>query len=128
MESVPALRNADDLNLEGLSNQLKNLAESCKKGSVDPELLASEAASFTVSNLGSFGIEMFTPVINVPQSGILGVNTIIQRPAMVDGGVMGFVPFLGLSLTYDHRALDGAPASLFLKTIKEEIENFNYQI
>lgn len=125
---VPALRNADDLNLEGLSNQLKNLAESCKKGSVDPELLASEAASFTVSNLGSFGIEMFTPVINIPQSGILGVNTIIQRPAMVDGGVMGFVPFLGLSLTYDHRALDGAPASLFLKTIKEEIENFNYQI
>ena len=66
----------------------------------------------------------FTPVLNLPQLGILGVNTIQMRPADTGGGVIGFVPFMGLSLTYDHRAIDGAPASQFLKAIKEEIENF----
>ncbi len=121
---VPVARNADDLTLEGLSSQMKSLAEQCRKGSIDPSLIASEAATFTVSNLGAYGVEMFTPVINLPQVGILGVNTIINRPASLENGVFGFVPYIGLSLTYDHRALDGGPASLFLKTIKEEIENF----
>ncbi|MFO7655593.1 MAG: dihydrolipoamide acetyltransferase family protein [Bacteroidales bacterium] len=125
---VPALRNADDLNIEQLSAELKKLAESCRKGSVNPELLASTAASFTVSNLGAFGVEMFTPVINLPQSGILGINTIIQRPADIGNGIIGFVPFLGLSLTYDHRALDGAPASAFLREVKLQIENFELNI
>jgi pyruvate dehydrogenase E2 component (dihydrolipoamide acetyltransferase) len=125
---VPALPNADDYNLEGLSARLKALADSCKTGNIDPELLKSTAASFTVSNLGAYGVEMFTPVINLPQSGILGINTIIQRPGDVGGGLIGFIPYLGLSLTYDHRALDGAPASLFLKTVKDEIEQFDYTI
>ncbi len=125
---VPALRNADDLTIEKLSMELKKLAESCKKGSVDPELLASTAASFTVSNLGAFGVEMFTPVINLPQVGIMGINTIIQRPADVGNGIVGFVPFLGLSLTYDHRALDGAPASSFLREVKLQIENLDINI
>ena len=124
---VPVVKNADDLTLEGLSNQMKSLAEMCKQGSIDPELLAPEAASFTVSNLGGFGIEMFTPVLNLPQVGILGVNTIMQRPADMGNGVFGFIPYLGLSLTYDHRAVDGAPASRFLVTIKKEIESFTYQ-
>jgi pyruvate dehydrogenase E2 component (dihydrolipoamide acetyltransferase) len=121
---VPVVHNADDLTLEGLSSQMKSLAEQCRKGSIDPSLIASEAASFTVSNLGAYGVEMFTPVINLPQTGILGVNTIINRPAPLENGAFGFIPYIGLSLTYDHRALDGGPASLFLKTIKEEIENF----
>ena len=125
---VPALRYADDLTIEQLSVELKKLAESCRKGSIDPELLASTAASFTVSNLGAFGVEMFTPVINLPQAGILGINTIIQRPADVGNGIMGFVPFLGLSLTYDHRALDGAPASAFLREVKLQIENLELNI
>jgi len=125
---VPVVKNADDLSIEGLANQMKSLAEMCKQGSIDPELLAPEAASFTVSNLGGFGVEMFTPVINLPQVGILGVNTIIKRPAELGDGAFGFVPYLGLSLTYDHRALDGAPASRFLVTIKNEIENFNYNL
>lgn len=120
---VPTLKNADDFSIEGLSNRLKSLSESCKKGNIDPELLASTSASFTVSNLGAYGIEIFTPVINLPQSAILGVNTIILRPADVGNNIIGFVPFMGLSLTYDHRALDGAPASAFLKEIKEQIEN-----
>ncbi|MBN2214227.1 MAG: 2-oxo acid dehydrogenase subunit E2 [Bacteroidales bacterium] len=125
---VPALRNADDLSIEELSISLKKLTDSCRKGNVDPELLASTAATFTVSNLGALGVEMFTPVINLPQVGILGVNTIIQRPADVGNGIIGFVPYLGLSLTYDHRALDGAPASVFLREVKLQIENIELNI
>lgn len=125
---VPALRNADDLSIDQLSEEIKKLAESCRKGNVNPELLASTAASFTVTNLGSFGVEMFTPVINLPQSGILGINTIIQRPADIGNGIIGFVPFIGLSLTYDHRALDGAPASAFLREVKLQIENLELNI
>jgi len=122
---VPVIRNADDLSIQGLSSQIKSLANSCKKGSIQPELIASESGTFTISNLGMYGIEMFTPVLNIPQVGILGVNTIINRPADLGGGAFGFVPVIGLSLTYDHRALDGAPASAFLKTIKDEIESLN---
>jgi pyruvate dehydrogenase E2 component (dihydrolipoamide acetyltransferase) len=120
---VPALQNADELNLQGLSLKLKSLANECKNGSIQPDLLASTAASFTISNLGAYGIEMFTPVLNLPQTGILGVNTITYRPADLGDGTIGFVPHIGLSLTYDHRAVDGAPASAFLKEIKVQIES-----
>jgi len=125
---VPTLKNADDLNISGLSSQLKALADSCKKGNINPELLASDSASFTVSNLGSYGVELFTPVINLPQVAILGVNNIIYRPSDIGNGVLGIIPFIGLSLTYDHRALDGAPASAFLREIKLEIEKLNYDL
>ena len=125
---VPALRNADDLSLPGLSSQLSQLAVACRGGSIDPDLLQPNAASFTISNLGAYGVEMFTPVINLPQAGILGVNTIVQRPAPLEGGAFGFVPYMGLSLTYDHRALDGGPATLFLAGIKNEIENFDHDL
>ena len=124
---VPALRNANDLSLKGLSNNLRALADDCRKGSIDPDLLQGTAGSFTVSNLGAYGVEMFTPIINVPQVAILGVNTIIPRPADIGGGVMAFVPYIGLSLTYDHRAIDGGPATLFLKEIKTQIENFKHE-
>lgn len=120
---VPAIKNADDLSLEGLSSQMQNIAAQCRKGNVNPELLAPEAASFTISNLGNYGVEMFTPVINIPQTAILGVCTIIPRPKDLGDGVYGFVPMMGLSLTYDHQALDGGEATLFLKEIKEQIEN-----
>lgn len=119
---VPAIRNADDLSITGLANQLKEAANACKKGAIAPELLAAEAATFTVSNLGNYGVEMFTPVINLPQSAILGVNTIVPRPKDLGDGVYGFVPYIGLSLTYDHRALDGGEATRFLKQIAIEIE------
>lgn len=125
---VPALRNADDLSLGGLSDQLGRLAAACRSGSIDPDLLQPEAATFTVSNLGSYGVEMFTPVINLPQAGILGVNTILERPARMEDGTFGFIPYVGLSLTYDHRALDGGPATLFLAEIKKEIEQFNHEL
>ncbi len=121
---VPVLKNADDFSLEGLSVRLKELVNQCKAGKIDPELLASEQGSFTVSNLGYYGIELFTPVLNLPQGGILGVNTIQYQPRDLGEGTIGFVPVIGLSLTYDHRLIDGASASRFLKTIKDVIENF----
>jgi pyruvate dehydrogenase E2 component (dihydrolipoamide acetyltransferase) len=120
---VPVIKNADDLTIQGLSNQFKEVAAACRKGSINPELLASDAASFTVSNLGNYGVEIFTPVINLPQVAILGVNTIVPRPKDLGDGVYGFVPYLGLSLTYDHRALDGGEATRFVKQVAIEIEN-----
>jgi len=123
---VPALTNASDMDLAKLSKELKSIAEACKKSSINPELIQSTAATFTVSNLGNYGVEMFTPVINLPQVAILGVCTIINRPANIGNNILGFVPYIGLSLTYDHRAIDGGPATLFLKEIKEQIEAFRY--
>lgn len=123
---VPALRNADDLSVTGLSSQLRTLAEGCRKGNINPDLLSPEAASFTVSNLGNYGVEMFTPVINLPQTAILGVCTITPRPKDLGDGVYAFVPVIGLSLTYDHRALDGGEATRFLAEIAREIENIPF--
>ncbi|HBE40998.1 MAG TPA: 2-oxo acid dehydrogenase subunit E2 [Bacteroidales bacterium] len=121
---VPTVKNADRLSLRELSEQLKAVAEACRKGNINPELIQSTSASFTVSNLGSYGVEMFTPVINLPQTAILGVCTIINRPADLGNNIFGFIPYMGLSLTYDHRAIDGGPATLFLKEIKKQIEKF----
>jgi pyruvate dehydrogenase E2 component (dihydrolipoamide acetyltransferase) len=125
---VPVLRNADDLSIQGLSNQLKEIAALCRNGNINPDLLSSEAASFTVSNLGNYGVEMFTPVINLPQAAILGVNTIVPRPKDLGDGVYAFVPFIGLSLTYNHQALDGGEATRFLKQIAVEIENLEFEL
>ena len=124
---VPCVKRAEDLNIVGLSKALKRVAEDCKKGSINPDLLSAEGASFTVSNLGGFGVEWFTPVINVPQSAILGVGTIVPRPKDLGAGVYAFVPYLGLSLTYDHRALDGGEATRFLKQVAVEIENLEVE-
>ncbi len=124
---VPALKNAGDYSLPELSRALKSLADRCRNGNIDPELLAGDAASFTVSNLGIYGVEMFTPVLNLPQTGILGVNTIIYRPEQLGDGKIASTPFIGLSLTSDHRAIDGAPASAFLKEVKNQIEMFDIE-
>ncbi len=123
---VPVIKNADDLSITGLSNQFKELATACRSGSIDPELLSAEGASFTVSNLGNYGVEMFTPVINLPQVAILGVNTIVPRPKDMGDGVYGFVPYMGLSLTYDHQAIDGGMATRFVKQVAVEIENLTF--
>ena len=124
---VPAVPHADEMDIVALSKALKKVADDSKKGSVNPDLLSPEAASFTVSNLGGFGVEWFTPIINVPQSAILGVGTIVPRPkATADG--YEFVPYLGLSLTYDHRAIDGGEATRFLKQVAAEIENLDIEL
>jgi pyruvate dehydrogenase E2 component (dihydrolipoamide acetyltransferase) len=124
---VPAVKDSDKMSLTELSGELKQVAEACRKGNINPELILSTAASFTVSNLGNYGVEMFTPVINLPQVAILGVCTITHRPADLGNNTFGFIPYIGLSLTYDHRAIDGGPATLFLKEIKKQIEEFSYE-
>lgn len=122
---VPSLRNASSLSLTELSDELKKLTMQCRSGSINPDLLIAENASFTVTNLGNYGVEIFTPVINLPQVAILGVNTILYRPRLRDDHVFEFAPFIGLSLTYDHRAVDGGPATKFLAEVCKEIEIFD---
>ena len=123
---VPTIKNANHLTLEGLSSRMKELAVQSQEGSIDPELL--KGATFTVTNLGAFDIEMFTPVLNPPQVGILGINTISLQPALLEEGGFGLIPKIGLSLTFDHRAIDGAPAAAFLKEVKNQIEKFKLVI
>ena len=125
---VPAVKYVERMTLEQLSLEIRRVADNCRKGNIDPELLQGDSATFTVSNLGNYGVEMFTPVLNMPQSAILGVCTIISRPADLGNNTFGFIPVIGLSLTYDHRALDGGPATLFLREIKNQIESFDYEI
>ena len=118
---VPTLMRAEEKSLKEISAEAKALAAACQDGSINPDLL--QGASFTVSNLGTLGIEHFTPVINPPQTGILGVDCIVERVRTVDGQIAVY-PAMGLSLTYDHRALDGAPASRFLQDMRAALENF----
>lgn len=122
---VPAVKNASDLSLAGLSAQMQQLAAQARGGNINPDLLSPEAATFTISNLGNYGVEMFTPVINLPQVAILGVCAIIPRPKEIEEGVYGFVPMIGLSLTYNHQALDGGEATRFLAEIRTQIENLS---
>lgn len=119
---VPTLFNANVKSLNEISKQAKQLVEQCQKGTVSPDAL--KGASFTITNLGTLGIESFTPVLNPPQTGILGVNTIVQR-VRENGNGCEYYPAMGLSLTFDHRALDGAPAARFLKELKANLENFS---
>ncbi len=119
---VPTLFNTNLLSLNEISRQTKQLAKEAQDGSISPDLLSG--ASFTISNLGALGIESFTPVINPPQTGILGVNNIQTRVRMA-GGEMQPYQAMGFSLTYDHRALDGAPASKFLQELCATLENFS---
>ncbi len=118
---VPTLMRAEEKSLKEIAAEAKALAAACQDGSITPDLL--QGASFTVSNLGTLGIEHFTPVINPPQTGILGVDCIVERVRTVDGQIAVY-PAMGLSLTYDHRALDGAPASRFLQDMRAALENF----
>ncbi len=122
---VPTIMNADKKSLAEISKEAKELAKACQSGSIAPDKM--KGASFTISNLGSFGIESFTPVINPPQTGILGVNTIMTKVKVVDGEIKPYQS-MALSLTYDHRAVDGAPASKFLKDLCATLENFTVML
>jgi len=119
---VPTLFGADKLSLNDLSAKAKVIIKGAQGGSISPDLLTG--ATFTVTNLGSLGIESFTPVINPPQTCILGVCNITRRVKEVNGQDV-FYNAMGLSLTFDHRALDGAPAAKFLKELCANLENFN---
>ena len=118
---VPTIHDADLLSLSELCAEAKRLAKICQEGKATPDMLAG--GSFTVSNVGSLGVEMFTPVVNPPQVGILGVCGITTRVKEVNGEIKTY-PAMGLCLSYDHRALDGTPASKFVKELCNTLENF----
>lgn len=115
---VPTIYNAQNMSLRQMSVEAKNLASAAQSGNIAPDLLTG--GTFTVSNLGGLGIEHFTPVINPPQTGILGLNNITWRPRGPQGD---FYPAMGLSITFDHRAIDGAPAARLLQAIGKQLEN-----
>ena len=119
---VPTIFMANILTLSEISIESKKLSSQCQSGNISPDYL--KGASFTITNLGSLGIESFTPVLNPPQTGILGVNNIIQRLKEEDGEQV-YYPAMGLSLTFDHRALDGAQAARFLKELRLNLESFS---
>jgi pyruvate dehydrogenase E2 component (dihydrolipoamide acetyltransferase) len=119
---VPTLFGADSLSLKDIALKTKELASAAQSGKISPDLLTG--GTFTVSNLGALGIEMFTPVINPPQTAILGVCSIVYRQKKVGTEFVTY-PAMGLSLTYDHRAVDGAPASRFLKDLCTSLEAFD---
>lgn len=116
---VPTVFGAEKLSLNDLAGEAKSVIVAAQKGQISPDKL--KGASFTVTNLGAMGIESFTPVINPPQTGILGVGAVTYR-VKADGSTY---PAMGLSLTFDHRALDGAPAAKFLKALCDNLANFN---
>ncbi len=116
---VPVLFGAEKMTLAELSTQTKTLAGKAREGKLSPDEMSG--GSFTVSNLGSMGVESFTPVINPPQTAILGVCCTVNR-LKADGSVY---PAMGLSLTFDHRAVDGAPAAKFLKELCDALANFD---
>ena len=102
--------------------ECKALAAEARDGAIAPDKL--QGATFTVSNLGSMGCEAFTPVINPPQTGILGVCNIETKIKSAKDGVIETYPAMGLSLTFDHRVVDGAPAARFMSELCKNLENF----
>jgi pyruvate dehydrogenase E2 component (dihydrolipoamide acetyltransferase) len=115
---VPVIRNANTRTLLDLSAEAKRLASACIEGTIDPDDLTG--GTFTVTNLGAMGIESFTPVLNAPEVAILGVCAIQPKP-VISGSSTEFIPHIGLSLTFDHCAADGAPAARFLAHLREKI-------
>lgn len=123
---VPVVRSANRKSLLEISREVKALAKQAHTGSLSPD--AMTGGTFTVSNLGALAVESFTPVINPPQTGILGVDTIVERPYYGKKGKVKLYPAMGLSLTYDHRAIDGAPASRFVKELCGMLEQFTVML
>ena len=117
---VPVIRHANSLSLHQLSAEAKRLSKACNDGTIQPDALSG--GTFTITNLGALGVESFTPVLNAPEVGILGVCTLTQRPA-ADG--KGVTPHMGLSLTFNHQAIDGAPAARFLKAVADALADID---
>jgi pyruvate dehydrogenase E2 component (dihydrolipoamide acetyltransferase) len=115
---VPVIRNASARSLRQLAAESSRLAQACQSGAVSPDALSG--GTFTVTNLGQFGIESFTPIVNAPQVAILGVGNVNLRPVEDEGGVV-HVPHIGLSLTIDHQIVDGAPGARFLQALARNI-------
>ena len=123
---VPVIRSAQALGLKAFSDEAKRLASSAIDGTIAPDFLSG--GTFTVSNIGSFGIETFTPVINLPQTAILGVGAITPRPVVAADGSIGVEQRLNLSLTIDHQVIDGADGARFLRDLVAAIENIDVTV
>ena len=119
---VPTIFNADKLSLKEISQKVKELASMCQAGNISPDLL--QGATFTISNLGTLGVEMFTPIVNPPQVAILGVCGTTTKVREGKNGIETY-PSMGLSLSYDHCAVDGAPASRFMRDLCNALEQFS---
>ncbi len=119
---VPVIRNAHQLSLKQISQEAKRLAAACQERRVTPDELSG--GTFTVTNLGSLGIESFTPVLNPPEVAILGVSAISLKAVEIDGDVQ-FVPHLGLSLTINHQVVDGAPGARFLQALAQGLKDID---
>lgn len=117
---VPVIRNANKKALKEIDATIKELTEKARQGKLTKEELSG--GTFTVTNLGMYGVDFFTPIINPPEAAILGVGKLAQKPVVTDGRVE-VKPVMTLSLSYDHRIVDGAPAAEFLNKVKQFIEN-----
>ena len=115
---VPVIRNANTRSLAEIARDRVALAAKAEAGTLTLEEI--EGGTFTISNLGSFGADAFTPIVNPPQCAILGVGRIVEKPVVIDGTVQ-VRPTLWLSLTFDHRIVDGAPAARFLQALGERL-------
>ncbi len=116
---VPVVRNADQKGLAQLAAETKDLAERARRGQITPDEL--RGSTFTLTNLGMFGVDAFTPIINLPETAILGVGRIRERPAALAGQVV-VRPLVWLSLTFDHRLVDGGLAARFLQRVTQLVE------
>lgn len=118
---VPVIRDAATLTLKQLADESSRLAQAAQDGKLAPDALSG--GTFTVTNLGSFGIESFTPILNAPQVAILGVGNINLKAVEVDGSIQ-HIPHIGLSLTIDHQIVDGAPGAKFLQALVSNLAHF----
>ena len=117
---VPVLRNADELSFADIEKNIKSLSEKARNGNLTIEDL--QGGTFTISNGGVYGSMLSTPILNPPQSGVLGMHNIVERPVVVDGEIV-VRPVMYLALSYDHRIIDGKDSVSFLKLLKENLED-----
>jgi pyruvate dehydrogenase E2 component (dihydrolipoamide acetyltransferase) len=120
---VACIRNADSRSLRGLSTEAKRLVDIIRDGKAQPDDISG--STFSVTNVGAFGINTFTPIINIPEVAILGVAAVEPRPVRRENGSIEFVDMMGLSLTINHQAVDGAPGAKFLKSLCDNIANID---
>lgn len=118
--AVPVIRDADMMSIEQLAQASRDLAAGTRAGTLSPKLF--QGGTFTVTNLGMTGIDWFTPILNPPQVGILGLSRIAEQAVVREGRVVA-APMSTLTLVFDHRAVDGYPAALFLAEIRERLES-----
>ena len=117
---VPVLKNADEMSFADIEKEIKKLSDKAKNGSLTIEDL--QGGTFTISNGGVYGSMLSTPILNPPQSGVLGMHNIVERPVAENGDIK-IKPVMYLALSYDHRIIDGKDSVSFLKTIKENLED-----